>query len=1463
MIADTPAKLTDHIRVSVPDLTLASRTTYGPLSFDPVVSGQGGTRIPQRGDRAVVGIDSETGVQWVLSWHRDDPTPPPYLETGGGSSSVNVSADAVASSLAPGAAATAVVTEPVANFFHFAFGIPVGTTGATGAPGASGATGPQGPQGATGATGAPGATGSTGPMGPGLKMKGQVATVGDLPAGAQVGDAYIVQSDDSLQVWDGTQWVSGGSIRGPIGYDTAPIGAVITTTRSTWSDEYVLSNGQSLTEVIYPDAAVVAAAEVAAGNPMWTISGTAPNRTFTVPDLRDRFLYSSGSKTRGLKSQTNPALPNPGEEAHQVLSAEMPIHSHTGKTGTGVTGTGVTGGGVTGGGTSGPENQSLAHGHTPGYGSLFAVNDASGPWGSWQAGGGGWGWSDATAQGGPGAHNHNIPSLSVPSLSVPSLSVPQLTIPNDGSNGTHNNMPPYAVLVFIVKVKGVASSASVITGPTGAQGPIGATGSTGPTGATGPTGPTGPGVPVGGSTGQVLSKKTVTDYDTQWVTGGGGGAGGHTIQNEGTSLAARTKLNFIGGGVDASDDSANDQTLVSIPSIAAAAYRSGSNGQATVTVANTWTVLDPRVAGVAIDPAGSFTENTDKSVSVKDAGWYDVSAVISTLVAFDNGVHIAIGSTAGATDITMGEARGTTAFAAQATAAMAVYLPAGGKVFVSAYTNPGVSIQIRNLTIARIGGPKGDTGATGGNATVPIDPWHKVGTAGEPVFQNSWVAFDSDVYYRKDPLGRVFLRGSVTGGANGTTAFQLPVSYRPSIAGVARVRAIAIGNQQAVGQWETQVNVNLDGTVVPFFTGLAATAYVSLDQVDFDSGTVTAMPTGPQGPKGDPGATGTISDPAYQKRQNNSAAAQSGPSNGTAWVYNTANAPYLDLIGGSTYRIDLAAMLTNNLDDYVLLALYDETGSAAVTASGGSAVLIKASSTPNGNWYGWGSATHLITVGGTVGATRRYRIYVNPNGPSTQTVVAASAAPTAYMSAYLVGPGPQGLKGDTGATGGNATVPMDTWHIVGAAGEPSFTNGWVTYDSGRPARFRKDPLGRVMLGGLIKSGTNGQPAFTLPVGYRPATGRYDAQFTTPTSGGHASVDVLDTGLVYITGVTGSAQTYTFLDGILFDTESITAMPTGPQGPKGDTGGNATIPMDTWHAVGAAGEPAFGTGWQGYGGGFQTPGFRKFLDGKVKLRGLVMMASGTTTTPMFSLPVGYRPAGIFMSTADASYEQAASTVDIRIDPTTGTVIVSAPFPVGNWISLDNIEFDTGTVTAMPTGPVGPQGPAGPSTAIPLVSALPGAPVDGQEVYYLADATNGVIWHLRYNAASASAYKWEFVGGSPLRADVATEQTHPSPGAFVELTTTQRITAPLTGEYLLSLACYGYAPSAGQQAAIALNPGAFCRSDIHYAATNLRAVNVANSRNALTGGTQYSMVFYASVAGMPFGGRMFSMIPVRVG
>jgi len=91
-------------------------------------------------------------------------------------------------------------------------------TGATGSTGATGATGSVGPTGPTGATGA------TGPQGVGINLIGSVATVGALPAvGLAINDAYIVDADGDLYIWDGSVWYSAGQIVGATG-PTGPQG---------------------------------------------------------------------------------------------------------------------------------------------------------------------------------------------------------------------------------------------------------------------------------------------------------------------------------------------------------------------------------------------------------------------------------------------------------------------------------------------------------------------------------------------------------------------------------------------------------------------------------------------------------------------------------------------------------------------------------------------------------------------------------------------------------------------------------------------------------------------------------------------------------------------------------------------------------------------------------------------------------------------------------------------------------------------------------------------------------------------------------------------------------------------------------------------------------------------------------------------------------------------------------------
>ena len=105
---------------------------------------------------------------------------------------------------------------------------PTGAIGAIGATGPTGSVGPTGPTGATGAastvTGPTGATGAQGPQGVPITLKGSKATVGELPAtGNVLNDAWIVDADGDIYVWDGTTWYSAGQIVGATG-PTGPNG---------------------------------------------------------------------------------------------------------------------------------------------------------------------------------------------------------------------------------------------------------------------------------------------------------------------------------------------------------------------------------------------------------------------------------------------------------------------------------------------------------------------------------------------------------------------------------------------------------------------------------------------------------------------------------------------------------------------------------------------------------------------------------------------------------------------------------------------------------------------------------------------------------------------------------------------------------------------------------------------------------------------------------------------------------------------------------------------------------------------------------------------------------------------------------------------------------------------------------------------------------------------------------------
>ena len=57
----------------------------------------------------------------------------------------------------------------------------------------------------------------SGENGTGIQVKGSVATVGDLPSSASVGDSYYVDANGHLYVWSGSAWIDVGEIKGEPG----------------------------------------------------------------------------------------------------------------------------------------------------------------------------------------------------------------------------------------------------------------------------------------------------------------------------------------------------------------------------------------------------------------------------------------------------------------------------------------------------------------------------------------------------------------------------------------------------------------------------------------------------------------------------------------------------------------------------------------------------------------------------------------------------------------------------------------------------------------------------------------------------------------------------------------------------------------------------------------------------------------------------------------------------------------------------------------------------------------------------------------------------------------------------------------------------------------------------------------------------------------------------------------------
>jgi hypothetical protein len=128
-----------------------------------------------------------------------------------------------------------------------------------------------------------------------------------------------------------------------------------------------------------------------------------------------------------------------------------------------------------------------------------------------------------------------------------------------------------------------------------------------------------------------------------------------------------------------------------------------------------------------------------------------------------------------------------------------------------------------------------------------LDGWHLIGTAGEPAFQNNWVSYgiDRKPRYRKQANGMVKLAGALKSGTNSTTAFTLPVGYRPS--SVVSYTGLFSGGPG-------QITILPTGEVQLSNIGSSNGAIQAvIDVVEFDTETVSQILVGPKGDPGEPG----------------------------------------------------------------------------------------------------------------------------------------------------------------------------------------------------------------------------------------------------------------------------------------------------------------------------------------------------------------------------------------------------------------------------------------------------------------------------------------------------------------------------------------------------------------------------------------------------------------------------------
>lgn len=177
------------------------------------------------------------------------------------------------------------------------------------------------------------------------------------------------------------------------------------------------------------------------------------------------------------------------------------------------------------------------------------------------------------------------------------------------------------------------------------------------------------------------------------------------------------------------------------------------------------------------------------------------------------------------------------------------------------------------------------------------------------------------------------------------------------------------------------------------------------------------------------------------------------------------------------------------------------------------------------------------------------------------------------------------------------------------------------------------------------------------------------------------------------------------------------------------------------------------------------------------------------------------------------------------------------------------------------------------AVPVVTSLPGSPEDGQLINFLADATNGIVWPLRYRAASASAYKWETVGGGAALYSAVDADNAIGAGVttYSDLANVgPSITLPLAGDYDFLMAAEVYIGAVSSAIAANLSGGGLAVPNddancVYFVpgANNQNTSSRCRRRTVTTPGTPVKMQYHCNGVAANIRWRSLHATPVRVG